>query len=892
MPDVPNRLITALADRYRIERELGAGGMATVYLAEDLKHHRKVAIKVLREDLSASVGASRFLREIEIAAQLQHPNILPLLDSGDAAGLLYYVMPYVDGRSLRERLAREGELPIGEAVRLLVEMLDALSAAHARGIVHRDVKPDNIMLSGRHALVADFGVARAVNDATTRDSLTSMGIALGTPAYMAPEQAVADPNVDQRADIYAAGAVAYEMLAGRPPFSGGSPQQVLAAQVTEPPEPLSKHRPGISPALEAAIMRCLEKRPADRWQRADELLAVLEPLATPSGGHVPTARRPNGLHRWLPAAAAALVALAALGAAAFALVRARGDHTLSVVSTTQVTHDAGLYLDPSLSPDGKLLAYAAGPPGAMRVFVQQLAGGRSLPLTADSGVLQRWPQFSPDGQRIAFASANGIEIVPTLGGTAQQVVALDQVVFASPTWSPDGRRIAYSDTAGVEVVDIASGRSTLLARRPQIPHGGTFYFDLQWSPDGRLIAASSGNFEFAFSSVNLGNTRSSSLMLIDTKEGRVTTLPAPTGALEISPSWLPDSRHLLFVSSRDGGRDVYEVAIDGDGGFASTPERLTTGLRAHSISYSASTHALAYASYTPIANVWAIPISDTGAVSVRSATQLTNGNAVIEEVVASPDERSLLVTSNQSGHSNLFTIPIGGGPAVQITFDTTDIFRPEWSKDGREILFLGGAGRQFYTIAASGGRPAPIPTALGATFADWSPDGSALVVSGLPDSLGRAAIVPRTAAGWQKPHFLPAFNAAYVAWSPDGNWIAYATPLSIAPDSIGLALISPDGRAQRVLVRSAVKDRLAVPLGRPVWSDDSRTIYYRAVDPDGSMTIRAVPVAGGPSRIVVRFDANESPGAVRSQFSVVKNRLYMRIMKHASVIGIATLEAR
>jgi serine/threonine-protein kinase len=885
------RLAATLADRYRIERELGAGGMATVYLAEDLKHHRKVAIKVLREDLSASVGASRFLREIEIAAQLQHPNILPLLDSGDAAGLLYYVMPYVDGQSLRERLAREGELPVGETVRLLVEIVDALSCAHARGIVHRDVKPDNIMMSGRHALVTDFGVARAVSDATTRDSLTSLGIALGTPAYMAPEQAVADPNVDQRADIYAAGAVAYEMLAGRPPFAGGSAQQVLAAQVTEAPQPLSKHRPGLSPALESAIMRCLEKRPADRWQRAGELLAVLEPLATPSGGHAPAVARPHGVRRWLPAAA--LIAVAALGAVALTLfLRARGGGTLSVVSTAQVTHDAGLYLDPSLSPDGKLLAYTAGPPGAMRIFVRQLGGGRSLPLTADSDMLQRWPQFSPDGQRIAFASANGVEIVPALGGTAQLVVALDQLLFASPTWSPDGRRIAYSDTAGVEIVDIASGHSTLLAARPPPGNGGTFYFDLQWSPDGRWIAASSGNFEFAFSGVNLGNTRGSTLMLIDARDGRTTTLPAPDGALEISPSWLPDSRHLLFVSSRDGGRDVYEVAIDGDGGFARPPERLTTGLLAHSISYSARAHTLAYSSYTPTANVWAIPLSDSGAVSVRNATQLTNGTAVIEEVVASPDHRSLLVTSNQSGHSNLFTIPIGGGPAVQLTFDTTDIFRPEWSKDGREIVFLHSSDSRLYTIPVTGGHATPIPNADGHLLADWSPDGSALVVTSPTDSLGRLALVPRTAAGWQKPRFLAAAHAAFPAWSRDGKWIAYTTLLTVAPDSVGLALISPDGSQRRVLVRLATKDWLVLPLGRPVWSDDSRTIYYRAIEPDGAMTIRSVPVAGGAPRIVVRFDAGASPGAMRSQFSVVNGRLYMRIMKHQSVIGIATLEAR
>src|SRR6476661_8915889 len=246
-----DRLTAALADRYRIERELGSGGMATVYLAHDLKHEREVAIKVLREDLSASLGSGRFLREIRIAAQLQHPNILPLLDSGEADGFLYFVMPYIKGQSLRDRLSREGELPVQEAVRLIAEVVDALTHAHEHGVVHRDIKPDNVMLSGRHALVADFGVAKAISEATGRNTITTMGVALGTPSYMSPEQATADPAIDHRADIYAVGVVAYELLSGRLPFSG-TPQQVLAAHVTEIPDPVHKHRAGISPVLSNA----------------------------------------------------------------------------------------------------------------------------------------------------------------------------------------------------------------------------------------------------------------------------------------------------------------------------------------------------------------------------------------------------------------------------------------------------------------------------------------------------------------------------------------------------------------------------------------------------------------------------------------------------------------
>ncbi|MEO8140945.1 MAG: protein kinase, partial [Gemmatimonadota bacterium] len=259
----------------------------------DLKHARKVAVKVLRPELAASLGPDRFLREIKIAAQLQHPHILPLLDSGEADGFLYYVMPFIEGESLRERLTKKGELPVPEATRLLRDVADALSYAHSRGVVHRDIKPDNVMLSGRHALVMDFGVAKAVSEATGRQSLTTIGVALGTPAYMAPEQAAADPHVDHRADIYAVGVMGYELLTGQPPFTGLSPQQVLAAHVTEAPKPVTVHRPSTPPALAEIIMRCLAKRPADRWQSADEMVERLESLGTPSGGMTPTQTQPT-----------------------------------------------------------------------------------------------------------------------------------------------------------------------------------------------------------------------------------------------------------------------------------------------------------------------------------------------------------------------------------------------------------------------------------------------------------------------------------------------------------------------------------------------------------------------------------------------------------------------
>ena len=290
--DVFDQLSTALANRYTIERELGRGGMAIVYLAQDLKLERPVAIKVLRPELAATLGPDRFLREVKIAAQLNHPHILMVIDSGEVSGSLYYVMPYVKGESLREKLARERELPISDTVRILRDVVDALALAHNHGVIHRDIKPDNVMISGRHALVADFGVAKAVSRATVATDLTTAGVALGTPTYMSPEQAAADEQVDHRSDIYAVGVLAYELLTGRPPFLGTTPQMVLSAHLSDTPDPLTKYRKSVPPQLEQLVLRCLEKEPADRWQSAEDLLPLLEAMATPSGGVTPVTAAP------------------------------------------------------------------------------------------------------------------------------------------------------------------------------------------------------------------------------------------------------------------------------------------------------------------------------------------------------------------------------------------------------------------------------------------------------------------------------------------------------------------------------------------------------------------------------------------------------------------------
>jgi TolB-like protein/tRNA A-37 threonylcarbamoyl transferase component Bud32 len=285
------RLSAALSGRYEIDREIGQGGMAVVYLARDIKHDRKVALKVLRPELSSAMGIDRFPREIHIIAQMHHPHILPLHDSGEVDGFLYYVMPFVEGETLRTKLAR-GPLSINEGVRLLQEITDALAYAHQRGVIHRDIKPDNVMIEGKHATVTDFGIAKAVHSAA-RDKLTTVGIAVGTPQYMSPEQAMAEANVDHRADIYSVGVLGYEMLTGHPVFEGNTAQAILSAHVLEVPKDIRERRPDVPALLAEALLKCLAKDPANRWQSAGDLLAQLELVATtPSGGLTPTNTRP------------------------------------------------------------------------------------------------------------------------------------------------------------------------------------------------------------------------------------------------------------------------------------------------------------------------------------------------------------------------------------------------------------------------------------------------------------------------------------------------------------------------------------------------------------------------------------------------------------------------
>jgi serine/threonine-protein kinase len=886
MADPPARLAAALADRYRVERELGQGGMATVYLAEDLKHRRKVALKVLRPELAATLGPDRFFREIEVAAGLQHPHILPLHDSGEAEGFLYYVMPFVDGENLRGRLNRHGELPIHEAVRLLAEVADALAYAHGQGVVHRDIKPDNVLLSGRHALVTDFGVAKAVSEATGRQPLTTAGVALGTPAYMAPEQAAADPQLDHRVDIYALGAMGYELLAGRPPFTGRSSQEVLAAHLTQPPELVTALRPAVPEGLGAIVMKCLAKRPADRWQSAEELAAQLELQLTPSGGTTPAQTRPmpgvpGGSSRW---ARYAIVGAVVLGLVAGAVMLARRAPAPPVLGKrAAVTLDPGLEINPAISPDGKLVAYSRITPAESRLVVQQLSGGEPVTVARWPGITAALPAWSPDGARLFYSSPRGLEVVPALGGVSRLIAPQtpdQRVGWGAGAWSPTGDRVAYTSADTLYVRDLdADTPPRAVARRPQV-HSPS------WSPDGRYLAFVSGNLQYP----TLGNIAPSSIWVVAATGGEPVRV-TDDRPLHVSPAWLPDSRGLLYVSDQDGGRDIYFVALTRSRAPAGRAIRLTTGLRPHTISLSADGRRLLYSLYTETSNVWAVDQQRGRSVSLREARPITSGSQVVEGFSVSPDGKWLAFDSNRNGSQDIWRMPLDhDSPPEPLSAAPEDEFQPSYSPDGKYISFhslRSGSVRDLYVIPADGGPRARIPVPTTNNLVPRiSPDGRSLAYIVWEEEGGTSVHTAQRAAGatgWDgvKPGVkVPSVVTGGVDWSPDGRWFCYLSSGEVRRASV-------DGRDTATVARLP-KDFSPI-FSR--WVGDSREIYVSGTRPDGSYLVYAFPVAGGPAREVAHSEGPTYQN-FRFTFDVSGNTLYLALADPQSDIWMAELERR
>jgi serine/threonine-protein kinase len=871
------RLSAALADRYRVEREAGAGGMATVYLATDLRHSRSVALKVLRPELAATMGPARFLREIEIAARLQHPHILPLLDSGEADGFLYYVMPFVEGESLRARLVRHGELPIHDAVKILMEVADALGYAHGQGIVHRDVKPENVLMSGRHALVTDFGVAKAVSEATGRQTLTTAGVALGTPTYMAPEQATADPQLDHRVDIYALGVLGYEMLAGRPPFVGRGAQEVLAGHLAQTPQPVLTFRPTVPAALDELILKCIAKRPADRWQSAEDLMQHLEPFGSPSTGVTPAQLTPA---RRLPAHAGYLVVgalgLLAVGVVGSLLLRGPAVPRFEVGRRVQVTRSPGVEFDPAISPDGQLVVYSVSQKNGQGLVVQQLDGGNPLIVARDTPLVQFMPAWSPDGRQIAFTSERGLEVVPSLGGRSRVVKRGLQFTGG---FSPDGREILASTADSLLAVNVESGVARGLAA---IRESHSF----AWSPNGKWVAFVAGNATGRFPGNQYGNTAPSTIYVLPSAGGPLVAV-SDSASANTSPTWIPGRRALAYASNREGGGDAWLIGLDREGRPDGEPTRLTTGLGAQLIGLSQSGNRFLYAPFSERSNIYRIALPKSGSVSIAEARAMTTGNQTIERMDVSPDGRWLVFDSDRGGNYDLWRMALPGGEPEQLTRTPESDFWPSISSEGGRIVFhrVRNGRRQLFVIPAGGGAAdqitpdGPIQTSQ----AEWSPDGTRLQATRGDPAQGNKAWIPLGPTGWGNPVMLIDSLTDNLAWSPDGQLIAGSGRIS----GEGL-LLSREGR----VIRTLTPPNPARFYTYPQWSPDGSRVYFVELDLRLEATaIVMVPATGGAPRAVVRFD-DPTRAWHRFGFRVHRDQIYLTLGERESDVWIADVRIR
>jgi len=771
----------SLAERYRLTRELGRGGMATVYLAHDLKHGRDVAVKVVHPALASALGPERFLREIEIAAQLHHPHIVPLYDSGAAGGSLYYVMPYEAGLSLRQRLARDGPLPLEDTVLVLRDVCDALAHAHEHGIIHRDIKPDNVLLSGGHAMVTDFGVAKAATDATARAAVTAAGMLLGTPAYMAPEQIAADPRIDHRADIYAVGVLAYELLAGQPPFTGVAPQDMLSAHLTHAPVPIRTHRADVPEPLAELVMKCLEKRPADRWQTAAELVQRLEALAIAPAVPAPLRR---GWTR-MATAAAGIIGLAAIAVVALRLgsePEASWWRGWSNARIERLTDFAGSEVDAAISADGQFVAFLADRDSVFDAFVGQVGTGQFVNLTGG-----RLPQlFNEDVRNIGFssdaayvwirvaaiASPASVSLVPTMGGPARPF--LSTAVMAA--WSPEGSRIAYHETTPGDPIYVADNDGGN-PRRLFIADPGIHSHHLSWSPDGRFLYFAHG---------------------VPPNDMDVWRIPSGGGQPEritnlnsrVAYPVLLDERTLVFTATADDGTGPWLYAIDLEDRIVN---RLSTGVE-HYISIAASAETptqprrLVATVSNPSVQLWTVPIGD-GVADERTATPVALPTARSAAPRVGPDS-SLFYLASRGGADGVWRLTGARASELWKPSQGAVVGAAAVSPDRGRVCFpvRRRARSTLHCTTAEGTGVQTLAESLDVRGAvSWSPDGKWLAV-GAMDGLGvRVFKVPIDGGA---PVRLVDSVSSNPVWSPDGKFILYSG--TARARSVPLKAVTPD----------------------------------------------------------------------------------------------------
>jgi serine/threonine-protein kinase len=833
MTDAAARLSSALSGRYVIERELGAGGMATVYLAHDLRHDRKVALKVLRPELSAVLGGARFLAEIKTTANLQHPHILGLFDSGEADGLVFYVMPYVEGESLRDRLTREKQLPIDEAVRIAREVADALDYAHRHGVVHRDIKPENILLHGRHAQVTDFGIALAASRSEGGGRMTETGMSLGTPQYMSPEQAMGEREITPRADVYALGCVLYEMLTGEPPFTGPTAQAIVARVMTEQPRSLTSQRRTVPAHVEAAVLRALEKLPADRFDSAAQVAEALAGHGAVNGTTAAVApKAPAGAGQWRRRfAAAAVLAVVALAVATWSVGRGRGapavTWTFVALGDSLAVNQAGPSL--AIAPDGSALVVRDNAQNG-RLWLKRRGELAASPIPGTERAEN--PAFSPDGQWVAFVADGHLKKVRVSGGATITLADSAAGGLGGAGWLDEGSLIIVSPSLNeLRRVPAAGGAAVTLWRK-----GGGLGMPVPL-PDGRGVLfqnCSSG-------CVTMG------VHVLDLKSGAEKLLIA-----DAAQAWLlPDGK--LFYVRRDGVAlvtdfDLGRLELRG----AATPvlERVAVIGGAAQLVWARDGTLLYQVGSAGQAAEEVVWVTRAG----LAAPIDSDWHGAINSLAVAPDGRRLAVgAGSTAGGLNIWIKQLDRGPLTRLTFSGGDR-RPAWSADGRMLAFMrdsaGAGGGVLVVKPADGSGPDRQVGRLDRLLQEvvWSRDGRWLIVRTDNGAAGAGDIVGIRVSGDATPVPLAAspFTELEPALSPDGRWLAY---------------VSNESGGNEVFVRpfpDAATGRWQVSIGggeEPCWSADGRELFF--LDSHGRLAAAQIRTVRGFAVGAVRslFDA-------------------------------------
>ncbi len=816
MSAIADRLSAALSDRYRLEGELGQGGMATVYLAQDLKHDRKVALKVLRPELAAVIGADRFLAEIKTTANLQHPHILPLHDSGEAGGFLFYVMPYVEGVALRDRIAREHQLPVGDAVRIATEVASALDYAHRHGVIHRDIKPENILLHDGSALVADFGIALAVSTAGTR--MTETGMSLGTPHYMSPEQAMGEREITARSDVYALGCITYEMLTGEPPFTGATAQAIIARVLTEEPRPLSIQRRTVPPGVEAAVLTALEKLPADRYATAAEFAAA---LANPTATVVRTGARPaaaTGRRGWLIGGVAVVAALIA----GLLIGGRRGDPgsigpgdvvraELTLPDSVTIPAIASMRL--AISPSGRRLAFVGKKGSVVQLWVRELGDPTAHPLADTQGALD--PFFSPDGESVGFFAGIGshtaLKVVGFAGGAVRTVVSDSVAPYGGGSWGDDDRIYFTYAGRGIAWVASSGGAATVIAR-PDSTTGGTEFDFPDVLPGSRQVLVMLWR----------GSAAAGHIGVIDVAAGRYTDLTAGSIARYVAPGF-------LAIGTADGRVLVarFDVAR---GRLTGAPVPMLQGVQEETtdgtVQFAVSaTGTLVYERQTGDNGglVWV----DRSGVETPVDTSM---RGIFQSPSLSPDGTQIAVALQDAGETQVWVKQLATGAFSRLTSDMGNADRPVWAPDGRRVAFLATRnGTRTAFIRRADGSDSPQPAVPGNPHLDeiwFDPSGRYVVLRSEGSGSGTRHLLVVENGRDTVPRLLvqSRFDHYAAILSPDGHWLAY---------------VSEESGIAEVYVRpfpGVDSARFAISVGggvEPVWSRNGTELFFRS--PRGEM---------------------------------------------------------